>query len=44
MQVFARENRVLLHLLPESPTGKAEEIVDKSNEVRQEAEEIRRTR
>jgi predicted PurR-regulated permease PerM len=43
MQVFARENRVLLHLLPESPTGKAEEIVDKSNQVRQEAEEIRRT-
>jgi predicted PurR-regulated permease PerM len=43
MQVFARENRVLLHLLPESMTGRAEEIVDKSNEVRRDAEEIRRT-
>ncbi len=42
MQVFARENRVLLHLVPDTITGKAEEIVDKSNEVRHEAEEIRR--
>jgi predicted PurR-regulated permease PerM len=43
MQVFARENRVLLHLLPETPTAKAEEIVDKSTQVRNDAEEIRRT-
>jgi predicted PurR-regulated permease PerM len=43
MQVFARENRVLLHLVPDSITGKAEEIIDKSVEVRNEAEEVRRT-
>jgi predicted PurR-regulated permease PerM len=43
MQVFARENRVLLHLVPDSPTGKAEEIIDKSAKVRSEAEEVRRT-
>ncbi|RZK98849.1 MAG: AI-2E family transporter [Hymenobacter sp.] len=43
MQVFARENRVLLHLVPDSVTGKAEEIVDKSREVRDSAEEVRRT-
>ncbi|MFD1871746.1 AI-2E family transporter [Hymenobacter bucti] len=43
MQVFARENRVLLHLVPNSVTGKAEEIIDKSMEVRDEAEEVRRT-
>jgi predicted PurR-regulated permease PerM len=43
MQVFARENRVLLHLVPDSATGKAEEIIDKSMNVRDEAEEIRRT-
>ncbi|RZK24201.1 MAG: AI-2E family transporter [Hymenobacter sp.] len=43
MQVFARENRVLLHLVPDSITGKAEEIIDKSVEVRSAAEEVRRT-
>ena len=43
MQVFARENRVLLHLVPDTVTGKAEEIIDKSVNVRDEAEEIRRT-
>jgi predicted PurR-regulated permease PerM len=43
MQVFARENRVLLHLVPDSMTGKAEEIIDQSVEVRGEAEEVRRT-
>lgn len=44
MQVFARENRVLLHLVPDTVTGKAEEIIDSSREVRDEAEEIRRTK
>jgi predicted PurR-regulated permease PerM len=44
MQVFARENRVLLHLVPDSTTGKAEEIIDKSMNVRDEAEEVRRTK
>jgi predicted PurR-regulated permease PerM len=43
MQVFARENRVLLHLVPDSITGKAEEIIDKAVDVRSEAEEVRRT-
>ncbi|MGI4862659.1 MAG: AI-2E family transporter [Janthinobacterium lividum] len=43
MQVFARENRVLLHLVPDTYTGKAEEIIDKAGKVRDEAEEIRRT-
>lgn len=44
MQVFARENRVLLHLVPDTITGKAEEIIDKSMDVRDEAEEVRRTK
>ncbi len=43
MQVFARENRVLLHLLPDSATAKAEEIVDKAVQRRDEIEEVRRT-
>ncbi len=43
MQVFARENRVLLHLLPNSATAKAEEIVDEAVQRRDEIEEVRRT-
>jgi predicted PurR-regulated permease PerM len=43
MQVFARENRVLLHLLPDSVTGKAEEIVDESQKIKDGMEEVRRT-
>ena len=44
MQVFARENRVLLHLVPDTVTGKAEEIIDSSREIRDEAGEVRRTK
>ncbi len=43
MQVFARENRVLQHLLPDTATGKAEEIIDESVKIRDEASEVRRT-
>ncbi|MGI4736397.1 MAG: AI-2E family transporter [Janthinobacterium lividum] len=42
MQVFARENKVLQHLQPNSPTGKAEEIVDEHARIENEAAEIRR--
>jgi hypothetical protein len=31
-------------LVPDTVTGKAEEIIDSSREVRDEAEEIRRTK
>jgi predicted PurR-regulated permease PerM len=44
MQVFARENRVLLHLMPDTVTGKAEEIIDRTADVRDEAEEVLRTK
>ena len=43
MQVFARENRVLQHLMPDTTTGKAEEIIDEAVKIRDEAEEVRRT-
>lgn len=42
MQVFARENIALRHLLPHSIIGKAETDVDKENKVYNEASEIRR--
>ncbi|MVN77907.1 AI-2E family transporter [Hymenobacter sp. HMF4947] len=42
MQVFARENRVLQHLMPDTTTGKAEEILDEDAKIRDEASEIRR--
>lgn len=43
MQVFARENRVLQHLMPDTTTGQAEEIIDDAVKVKDEAAEIRRT-
>lgn len=42
MQVFARENRVLQHLIPDTPTGKAEEVLDDEVQVKEDAAEIRR--
>lgn len=41
-QVFARENRVLQHLIPATPTGEAEEIVNEPAYPKDEATEIRR--
>ncbi|RZJ93973.1 MAG: AI-2E family transporter, partial [Hymenobacter sp.] len=43
MQVFARENRVLQHLLPLTLTAQAEEIMDDNTRQKDEASEIRRS-
>ena len=43
MQVFARENVALRHLMPESAVSKAEQAVEGATQVRDEASEVRRT-
>ena len=43
MQVFARENLALQHLMPDTLTAKAERVVEAENKDKSEDEEIRRT-